>query len=248
MSATQLADSAAKIRRQAALTGDMTRAWNASSAAAGALMLSDRALTEMNAALQTSSTTSVITPRRTRLVRVPDLRAFRRVIVRWSEEAVSDGPDRSAIVVPTRGAATELGRALRVPAARAASSNPRSALRRAALAARVLPRAADRVRARRDRAGGSRRGRARRRRAAVSDPSGAGGEMLRFYDHLRRQSQHVERFEALITDALGGDAEDGSRHRASAGADAIPGWQRFADTNGAWSRVEPATSTCCAND
>jgi RecB family exonuclease/inactivated superfamily I helicase len=33
-------------------------------------------------------------------------------------------------------------------------------------------------------------------------------EMLRFYDHLRRQSQHVRRFEALILDALGGNEDD----------------------------------------
>lgn len=33
-------------------------------------------------------------------------------------------------------------------------------------------------------------------------------EVLRFYDHLRRQSQLVKRFEELITDALGGGALD----------------------------------------
>lgn len=52
VSAAQLAESAAKIRRQAALTGDMARAWNASSAAAGALMLSVRAQAEMNAGVR----------------------------------------------------------------------------------------------------------------------------------------------------------------------------------------------------
>jgi hypothetical protein len=45
-SAAQLADSAAQIRREAALTGDMRRAWDASSAAAGALMLEARARIE----------------------------------------------------------------------------------------------------------------------------------------------------------------------------------------------------------
>jgi hypothetical protein len=43
VSAVQLADNAAKIRREAALTGSMQRAWDASSAAAGAMMLADRA-------------------------------------------------------------------------------------------------------------------------------------------------------------------------------------------------------------
>ena len=45
-SAAQLADSAARTRREAALTGDMRRAWDASAAAAGALMLEARARTE----------------------------------------------------------------------------------------------------------------------------------------------------------------------------------------------------------
>jgi hypothetical protein len=46
VSAAQLADDAAKIRLEAALTGDLQRAWDASSAAAGALMLAARARTE----------------------------------------------------------------------------------------------------------------------------------------------------------------------------------------------------------
>ena len=52
MSASQLAETAAKLRREAALTGDMARAWDASSAAAGALMLCDRVRTEMQSALR----------------------------------------------------------------------------------------------------------------------------------------------------------------------------------------------------
>ncbi|HEV3061681.1 MAG TPA: hypothetical protein VGY48_25750 [Vicinamibacterales bacterium] len=43
VSAAQLASSAVSIRREAALANDMDRAWNASSAAAGALMLGTRA-------------------------------------------------------------------------------------------------------------------------------------------------------------------------------------------------------------
>jgi hypothetical protein len=49
LSAAQLSANAATIRREAALAGDMTRAWNASSAAAGALMLAARARTDMQA-------------------------------------------------------------------------------------------------------------------------------------------------------------------------------------------------------
>ncbi len=47
VSATQLAGNAARIRREAALTANMTRAWDASSAAAGSLMLSAKAQTDM---------------------------------------------------------------------------------------------------------------------------------------------------------------------------------------------------------
>jgi hypothetical protein len=47
VSAAQMADSAARIRREAALTGNIGRAWDASAAAAGALMLVARARTEI---------------------------------------------------------------------------------------------------------------------------------------------------------------------------------------------------------
>jgi hypothetical protein len=52
VSATHLAQNAAKLRREAALTGNMARAWDASSAAAGALMLSDRVRSEMQLAFR----------------------------------------------------------------------------------------------------------------------------------------------------------------------------------------------------
>jgi hypothetical protein len=51
-SAVQLADNAAKIRREAALTGSINRAWDASSAAAGALMLATKARTDLLVALR----------------------------------------------------------------------------------------------------------------------------------------------------------------------------------------------------
>lgn len=52
LSAIQLAQNAAKLRREAALTGNMARAWDASSAAAGALMLTDRIRTEIQSAFR----------------------------------------------------------------------------------------------------------------------------------------------------------------------------------------------------
>jgi hypothetical protein len=48
-SAAQMADGAARIRREAAISGDLARAWDASSAAAGALMLMARARSEIDA-------------------------------------------------------------------------------------------------------------------------------------------------------------------------------------------------------
>ena len=52
MSAVQLANSAASIRREATIAGDMTRAWDASSAAAGALMLGAKARTDIQSLLR----------------------------------------------------------------------------------------------------------------------------------------------------------------------------------------------------
>ena len=52
LSATNLAENAARIRREATLSGDMARAWDASSAAAGALMLGGQARTEIQASLR----------------------------------------------------------------------------------------------------------------------------------------------------------------------------------------------------
>jgi hypothetical protein len=52
MSATQLAANAATLRRDAILANDMERAWNASSAAAGALMLAARARSDIQAQLR----------------------------------------------------------------------------------------------------------------------------------------------------------------------------------------------------
>ena len=48
VSAAQLARAAADIRREAVLARDMARAWDASSAAAGSLMLSQRARSEID--------------------------------------------------------------------------------------------------------------------------------------------------------------------------------------------------------
>ncbi|HET7617360.1 MAG TPA: hypothetical protein VFK20_02535, partial [Vicinamibacterales bacterium] len=54
----------------------------------------------------------MITPRRTRLIRVPDLRAFQRVISHLSLSPAIEEVRRTAVIVPTRGAARQLRRTL----------------------------------------------------------------------------------------------------------------------------------------
>ena len=52
VSAVQLAGNAAQIRQEATLAGDMSRAWDASSAAAGALMLGAQARIDIQTLLR----------------------------------------------------------------------------------------------------------------------------------------------------------------------------------------------------
>jgi hypothetical protein len=52
MSAVNLADRAVKTRRQAAVSGELQFAWDASSAAAGSIMLLDRAKEDLEAAVR----------------------------------------------------------------------------------------------------------------------------------------------------------------------------------------------------
>jgi RecB family exonuclease len=136
----------------------------------------------------------VITPRRTRLVRVPDLHAFRRVIGLLCENG---DPQSRFVVVPNRSAAREVGRSAVTrdelyERLRARMQDPprgltpfeREAIAQsaAAEAARVVGDLAFQVR------------------------PGLVAEMLRFYDQLRRQSQEVTRFQELIEQALDADA------------------------------------------
>jgi hypothetical protein len=140
----------------------------------------------------------VITPRRTRLIRVPDLHAFRRVI-----SHVSDRPG-AIVVVPNRAAARQLARNLsRSPAGvlvlsrdelydelhsrlrgpRRLTAYEREAIAQAAAvhAAQAAPDLPFRIR------------------------PGLVSEMIKFYDQLRRQSRAVERFGELIEEAIGGE-------------------------------------------
>jgi RecB family exonuclease len=152
----------------------------------------------------------VITPRRTRLVRVPDLYSFRRTV----RTLCGDVPRSEAalVVVPTRSAARQLRAFLGVVPAELVTRDqlyealqmrlpgaPRrlSAIERDSIAQASAAAAAGLV-----------------ERLSFQVRPGLVSEMLSFYDQLRRQSQQVDRFEELTIDALGGDAASDDRGAA----------------------------------
>jgi RecB family exonuclease len=151
----------------------------------------------------------VITPRRTRLVRVPDLHAFRRTIVLLTSETPRDLFHSAAAVVPTRGAAHQLlatvggsphlqivtrdelygdlnGR-LATPLRRLTACDREVLLHAASTQAIAVGQA-----------------------PPFDLRPGLLAEMLRFYDQLRRQRQSVRRFEELIRERLEGDEDRGA--------------------------------------
>lgn len=149
----------------------------------------------------------MITPRRTRLVRVPDLRAFRGAIALLSE-APKDLFHSVVVVVPTRGAAQQVAHvrdpergALRTRDELYADLNARLAAPRRMLTScerEVLLHSS----AKEAIAGGQ---------APPFDVRpGLVAEMMRFYDQLRRQGQTVQRFEELIGERLQGDEDRGA--------------------------------------
>ncbi|MDR1990823.1 MAG: PD-(D/E)XK nuclease family protein [Acidobacteriaceae bacterium] len=157
--------------------------------------------------------TAVITPRRTRLVRVLDLHQFRRTLADLAEDVAFAGKTTLA-VVPRQSA----GRVFEDTVIRSRSGEPRASItfvtrgemyeafhRRLADPPRLLGAEERDVLAQA----------AATEMAAAGDPlpfqvrPGLVAEMLRFYDQLRRQSQQTERFEELIVGALGGaETED----------------------------------------
>ena len=137
----------------------------------------------------------MITPRQTRLVRVADLHAFRTAIVQLASAG-------TVVLVPTAAAARLLARQLAPGSAvpmtrdelyeclRLRLSNPPRLV--SALERDVLAQAAARAVVAR---GGD---------IWFQLRPGLVGEMLRFYDLLRRHMQQVGRFQELIEQALGG--------------------------------------------
>lgn len=148
----------------------------------------------------------MITPRQTRLVRASDLHEFRRSIPSLCRALDADERGASAVVVPTQAAARELARSWPD-----ADRGVPLLLTRDELYDELRARLRERPRPlspfERDAI----------MQAAAADAARESGElpfrlrpglvaeMLRFYDHLRRQSQQISRFQELIAEALGGD-------------------------------------------
>jgi ATP-dependent helicase/nuclease subunit B len=184
----------------------------------------------------------VITPRRTRLVRVPDLQAFRHAIVGLSLAGDRERLLSRVVLVPNDGAARQLRRTIgSAPMPTLATreefydvlharldSPPRrltaydrdvivqSAARDANISLNFIP----------TRDGGSRL------------RPGLVAEMLRFYDQLRRQARNVARFEELLDESLSRDSE----HDRGAGrmlaqarffAETFHGYERRVEAGGA---------------
>ncbi len=151
-----------------------------------------------------------MTPRRTRLIRVPDLHEFRRAI-----RSLSSGPAHdSFVLVPTHAAAHQVARLS--SARQALSGLPGSAslpVTRDEFYDVLLSRLADPP----PRLTSFERDAIMQRAASTVEDlpfqirPGLIAEMLRFYDQLRRQSQSVKRFQELMEEALGGGAADVDR-------------------------------------
>ena len=166
----------------------------------------------------------MITPRRTRLIRVADLQQFKDAITALCAHDLSPAADAlpaRLVIVPSRGAATMLGRTLEAggPAPKAAASAFTRTVTRDALYDALHERL---VSAPRRLTSFERDAVAQASAAAAARDTGdlpfrvrpgLVSEMLRFYDQLKRQSQSVQRFGELILEALGGDVEDRGANR-----------------------------------
>ena len=195
----------------------------------------------------------MITPRRARLVRVPDLHAFRQVIVGLAAQGTSNLEPRSEnrerrtengerrttnaepslMVVPTRSAGQQLQR--HTPAAICVTRDelyeqlharlPDPPRRLTPIERDVLAQAAARAVA------------SRGSRVSFQIRPGLVAEMLRFYDQLRRHGQHVKRFEELILEALSPDelgrAADRMRRQTRFLADTFREYERRVEDAGA---------------
>ena len=150
----------------------------------------------------------MITPRRTRLVRVPELQTFRHAIRALAVQGSTFKVQRSVILAPTRGAAGLLERSVDADVVTRDELYDRLQARLAAPPRRLTPLERD-VMAQ----AAARATAARGYELSFQLRPGLVAEMLRFYDQLRRQSQQVQRFEELIDEALGSDEGDRAAQR-----------------------------------
>ncbi len=157
----------------------------------------------------------MITPRRTRLVRVADLHEFRHTLTVLSRPE-GGGSRRPVVIVPTRAAGRVLSAAIAVRGCSMwgpASDGP-LCLTRDQFYERLHARFSDVPRRltayERDAIA---QAAATAAAATLEDlpfriRPGLVGEVLGFYDYLRRQSQQIQRFETLVADAFGGNDDD----------------------------------------
>jgi len=152
----------------------------------------------------------VITPRRTRLVRVADLQNFRHAIAALAQPVpgTATGEPKTVVVVPTRGAARLLIRIVDADIVTRDELYDRLGERLDAAPRRLTPLERD-VMAQ----AAAREAANRVRDLSFQLRPGLVAEMLRFYDQLRRQSQQVKRFEELVDEALGSDDVDRAAQR-----------------------------------
>jgi RecB family exonuclease len=154
----------------------------------------------------------VITPRKTRLVRVRDLHAFRDAIVALAAEREVSGS--LFVVVPSAGAARQLERLIqhrhgddRSPRLDLVTREELYDRLHAGLLnppPRLTPYERDVIVQAAAREASAELG---AEASAFQLRAGLVAEMLRFYDQLRRQGQPVARFEELLEEALQRDAE-----------------------------------------
>lgn len=150
-------------------------------------------------------------------MRVPDLHTFRSAIAAF--------PSTATVIVPTRSAARQLGRGATreelYDLLHSRLADP--PIRLTAMGRDVMAQA-------------SARAAAAQHEVAFRLRPGLVAELLRFYDHLRRQGQQVKRFEELITAALGSDDIDRGARRMRAQtlflAEAFRGYERRAGSSG----------------
>ena len=151
----------------------------------------------------------MITPRRTRLVRVPDLHALRRAVTILATDSPPNLFPSAAIVVPTRGAAHQLGCLLRGAAPELVTRDELYDSFQARLA--IQPRRLSPC----EREVTLHAACAEAVTAGVVPPfdvrPGLLAEMMRFYDQLRRQGQSVDRFEELLVESLDGSDRGAAR-------------------------------------